>query len=99
LQNKNCAISVISKIETLGFQFSSTVEEQKAQKFIASFPIFQISNDVVDKTIEIRKAKKIKVADAIIAATGVLQNLTVITRNEKDFKNISGLNFINPFTI
>lgn len=99
LQNQDCTISVISKIETLGFQFPTQSAEEKAEKFINSLPIFQLSNEIVNKTIEIRKAKKIKVADAIIAATAVLHNLTLITRNERDFKNIDGLTFVNPFSI
>lgn len=99
LQNRDCALSVISKIETLGFQFPTVSAEQKAEKFILSLPIFQLSDDVVNKTIEIRKLRKIKVADAIISATAIIYGLTLISRNDKDFKGLPGLNIINPFTL
>lgn len=99
LQNKGCELSVISKIEVLGFQFPNSAQEQKAEKLVNSLPIIPLTDDVVGKTIEIRKLHKPKIANAIIAATAILHNLTLISRNEKDFKNIPGLNFINPFNI
>jgi len=55
--------------------------------------------DIVSKTIEIRKLRKPKVADAIIAATAIVHGLTLISRNDKDFKNLPGLSFINPFDL
>jgi predicted nucleic acid-binding protein len=61
--------------------------------------VIPLTNAIVQKTIEVRKSRKIKVADAIIAATAILNGLTLISRNEKDFKNLPGLNFINPFDL
>jgi len=43
------------------------------------------------------KSKKIKLPDAIIAATAIVNNLVIITRNEKDFKNIENLEYLNPY--
>jgi len=40
---------------------------------------------------------KIKIPDAIIAATTLSQNGCLVTRNVDDFKEISGLNIKNPF--
>jgi predicted nucleic acid-binding protein len=37
-----------------------------------------------------------KLADAMIAATALEQNLTLVTRNVDDFKNI-GILLFNPF--
>ena len=99
LQNKECALSVISEIEVLGFQFPDADQEAKAQKFVQSLTILPLTDEIVRKTIEIRKLRKIKVADAIIAASAVLGRLTLISRNEKDFNNLPGLNFINPFDL
>ena len=38
-----------------------------------------------------------KLPDAIIAATALNNNWTLVTRNEKDFKNIN-LDIYNPFS-
>ena len=40
----------------------------------------------------------IKLPDAIIAATALVYDLTLISRNVSDFKNIEGLKVLNPFT-
>jgi predicted nucleic acid-binding protein len=35
--------------------------------------------------------------DAIVAATALVYQLTLMTRNEKDFKKVEGLSLYNPF--
>lgn len=99
LQNQEVALSVISEIEVLGFQFSDATQESKAERFVRSLIIFPLTDVIVQKTIELRKLRRIKVADAIIAASAILQDLVLVSRNEKDFKNLPGLNFINPFDL
>jgi predicted nucleic acid-binding protein len=54
---------------------------------------------VVKRCIEIRRNRKIKTPDAIIAATALAKNYTIITNNEKDFAHIEGLKIINPHKI
>jgi hypothetical protein len=39
----------------------------------------------------------IKLSDAIIAATAIVNNLYLITNNVKDFDMIQNLKIINPF--
>jgi len=40
-----------------------------------------------------------KLPDAIIAATAIFHNFTLLTRNVDDFKNISFLHILNPWEI
>ena len=58
-----------------------------------------LSNDIADECIIIRKVHKTKLPDAIIAATALVNNLTLITRNISDFKNIEDLKVINPHEV
>ncbi len=46
---------------------------------------------------EIRKQKRMKVPDAIIAATALVKDCVLLTRNTDDFVNIQGLTVINPY--
>jgi predicted nucleic acid-binding protein len=36
-------------------------------------------------------------ADAIIAATALVHQLPLVTRNVDDFKHVAGLEIVNPF--
>lgn len=47
-------------------------------------------------TIAIRRGHKIKLSDAFIAATCMVNELTILTLNTKDFENIEGLKVIMP---
>lgn len=96
--SKGVLLSVISEIELLGWQFPSVETETIMETFINDCIIVKLSRNVVLKTIEIRKTRKIKLPDAIIAATAIVYDLTLISRNDSDFKKISGLKYLNPFT-
>ena len=90
-----CHISIISKMETLGFNFSSQAEQNTMETFITGATILTINEDIVNQPIAIRISKKIKLPDAIVAATALVYNLTLVTRNIADFKNIPGLKVID----
>ncbi len=66
-------------------------------KFIDEAIVLELEKAIKLKTADIRKAHKIKLPDAIIAATAFVHNLTLITRNTKDFKGIDKLKIVNPF--
>lgn len=96
--NDNLTISIISKIEVLGFNGNDS-ELKRLADFIGLANIVFVDGAIADKTIELRKVYKIKLPDAIIAATALVYNLNVITRNISDFKKIDGLNCIDPYTL
>ena len=89
-------ISVINKIEL--FSYSKLTENDLIALtiFVDNSSTLSISDEIVDKTIEIRKKYKTKLPDAIIAATAIVNGLTLISRNAKDFKSIKKLNFVDP---
>ena len=41
--------------------------------------------------------RTLPVQDTLIAATAITHNLTIATRNIKDFKDINGLSVFNPW--
>jgi len=92
-------LSVINKIELLGFSGLSDKERKKFQELIDSSIIINLTEDIVNLTIRIRKKYKIKLPDSIIAASALNNDLILITRNTKDFDKISGLNIIDPYNL
>ena len=91
-------ISVISKIEVLGF--ATTDENYSILKgFINDSSVLDLTENVIDTCIEIRKNYKTKLPDAIIASTAIANNLILITRNISDFKNIDDLQVVDPHSL
>ncbi len=88
-------ISIISKIELLSW-VTDKGTEKKVKEFIDDSTILDMTPDVVTHCIKLRRGKKIKNPDAIIAATALNYGFTLITNNEKDFENIPKLKLINP---
>ena len=95
--NLPACISIITKMEVLGFQPSDPKEAFEYEAFITDSIVLPLSDEIVEKTIQLRKFNKIKLLDAIIAATALTHNLILVTRNEKDFTTIQGLVVSNPF--
>ena len=88
-------LSVITQIELLCWKTEITTE-QKVKNFLSESEILGITPDVINHCVNLRKGKKIKTPDAIIAATALSYGYTLITNNEKDFANIKGIKIINP---
>jgi predicted nucleic acid-binding protein len=57
-----------------------------------------VSSLVIDLAIRIRKSIRIKVPDAIIAATALERDAVLMTRNDADFKAVEGLTIVNPWS-
>lgn len=88
-------ISIITQIELLCWD-TDRITTQKVIDFVADSIVLDISSDVINHCVTLRKGKKIKIPDAIIAATALAYGYTIITNNEKDFKGINGLKILNP---
>jgi len=58
---------------------------------------FDITPNVISYCVNIRREKKIKTPDAIIAAVAIANDFMLISNNDKDFKEIKGLKYINPY--
>ena len=90
--------SVVVKIEVLGYN-DAPAKMQLLEEFLATATIYPLDDAITQKTIELRRIKKLKLGDAIIAATALVSNLSIITRNTSDFKDIDGLTCIDPYTL
>lgn len=93
------ALSVVSQIELLGFAFPSQSEQIITEQFVADMPILSLTDTIVQQIIAIRRKHKIKLPDAMIAATAIEHGFTLVTRNIADFKSIANLALIDPFEL
>lgn len=96
LRESKPAISVITEIELLCWRTPAEEDLKVLQRFIEDAFVYELERPIKLKTVEIRKAHRIKLPDAVIAATAVVHELTLLTRNVHDFRKIPGLQIINP---
>lgn len=89
------AVSVITYMEVLGYNFQNQCELEMVQEIFNLMDLLYLDEAVADRAIDIRKIKKIKLPDAIIAATALELELTLITANYHDFKNLPQLKLLN----
>lgn len=57
-----------------------------------------LTDEIADIAIDLRRKSKIKIPDAVIAATCLHDSLILITRNTRDFQGVPGLEIYNPFS-
>jgi len=88
--------SAITRIEVLGFPNLSEQEETAVRRLLNEFEEVAVSNAVVERTIQIRKLVRIKIPDALIAASADTAQAVVVTRNTSDFQRVPGLTVVHP---
>lgn len=88
-------ISIVTKIELLGFLHIA----QPLIDFVNESVVISLTDEVVEQTIALRRKYRIKLPDAIIAATALVQGATVVSHNSRDFQNIKKLKCIDPHTV
>ena len=89
-------ISVITKIETLSWRSAIINEEASVKSFVDYSNVIALSDIIVNTCIKIRRSKKIKTPDAIIAATAIVYDFTLLT-SDLGFNHIPNLKVLNPF--
>jgi predicted nucleic acid-binding protein len=66
------------------------------RQFVSNSIILFLENGIIAETIRVRKTYHLKLPDALIAATCLINNLTLIADNDKDFAKVESLICINP---
>lgn len=87
-QPKKYCISVISYIELLSYQHLTTSEVSFLTRLYKKLNIIYLDEALAEETIRIRKTYKLKLPDAVIAATASINNALLIS-NDKDFQKIT----------
>ena len=91
----NIAVSVISYMEVLGYDFKEPKELDMINELLNSMDVVYLTENIVNDVISIKRKNKIKLPDAIIAATATINDYVLVTANIDDFKKISGLTLLN----
>ena len=89
-------ISFITRIEALVYNPSEASVQLTIRSILEASSELSMSEEILLKTVEIRRKAKIKLPDAVIAATAIIHNLTLLSDNDSDFLKVGELKYINP---
>jgi predicted nucleic acid-binding protein len=90
------AVSAISVVEVLGYHRLSETERTHFEEFFRVSRILAVSGLVISEAVKLRQQKKMTLGDALIGATAITNDLTLVTRNVDDFNWIKELRILNP---
>lgn len=83
IQFSDCYISVITRLEVLGYTELSEQDKIYFEQLLAKFTLIELTPVIQQQTIEIRQTHKIKLPDSIILATAVLHQLNLLSSDIK----------------
>jgi hypothetical protein len=94
LPSANYSISIITEMELFSYPKLTEFERDNIKNLLSYFEIFNITEKVKNKTIEIRKNYGVKLPDSIICATALVNGATLIS-NDKQLSKIIGLEILS----
>jgi predicted nucleic acid-binding protein len=102
-QKSDIAISVVTQMELI-IGCRNRDELLSLELFLKRSQILKIDEDISDKSVELLKQYRLShgllIADALIAATAILTDHQFVSKNQKDYRFIEGLQLLpypNPF--
>jgi len=93
LNEKQLYISIITELELLGYKGITAKEEKVVNEFVSQCKTINITSEVRQNTIKIRKKYNTKLPDSIIMATAQYLELPLVT-SDAEFKKVDDLNLL-----
>jgi predicted nucleic acid-binding protein len=93
LEGHSLFISVISEIKLLSIAFQKAQEERLMRDFISNCFVIGLDNEIKRQTIQLRRNHKIKIPDAIIAASSIVKKIPLFTA-DRGFSKVPTLDMV-----
>ncbi len=87
----------VTKIEVLGYHELDAEDKKILESMFIKGREIPLSQKVKDKAIELKQERKMSLGDSIIAASALIHNAILVTRNVDDFTHIDDLQHLNPY--
>lgn len=82
LLSGECSYSAITRMELLGFHGISREEESLIKQKLEHFTYLPLTRAIEDRVIDLRQSRRIKLPDAIIAATALCSGIELLTLDQ-----------------
>ena len=80
--------SVVTRAELFA---GRATEEDRVSQLLAPFREVAVTREIAERAGRLRRVAGLRLADAMIAATALEHDLALITRNQRDFRDVTGL--------
>jgi predicted nucleic acid-binding protein len=91
------AVSAVSIVEVLGYHGLTDDEREGFEAFFGASRVLPVSEAVLGWAVRLRQQRRMSLGDALIAATALVHDLTLVTRNTHDFAWVPDLRLHDPF--
>ena len=86
----------VVETEVLSFPGLPDEEHTRIEQFLESeFLFVPLDRSLARVAAHVRRTRRIKTPDSIIAATAITSGTSLVTRNARDFRNIPNLTVLN----
>lgn len=97
MSSASAQVSAISIPEVLGYPGLTADDEAIFEEWFGELIVQAVTEAVLRRAASLRRQRRMKLGDSIIAATALALGAELVTRNVDDFQHIAGLQIINPF--
>jgi len=94
----NVSISTVTQMELL-IGCRNKTDQRSLERFLQRFALIKFNELIADTAVDLirqyRLSHGLLLADAVIAATAISLNLPLATKNQRDYRFITGLQLLN----
>jgi len=96
--SSSLAISIVTQMELI-IGCANKAELQTLDNFIKHFYVTKIDQSISEKPVDLLRLYRVShgllISDSLIAATAIVYNCPFITKNQRDYRFIQGLNLLS----
>ncbi|MEK7862247.1 MAG: type II toxin-antitoxin system VapC family toxin [Chloroflexota bacterium] len=93
---EDASYSLITRCELFS---GHAADEDRVRRFLDALNEIGLDRDLAEQAGRLRRGLSMRTPDAIIAATAITHELTLVTRNRRDFERVRGLRLRDPADI
>jgi toxin FitB len=86
-------VSTVSRAELVA---GGSTDEGRIRLLLAAMTEVDVGSAIAERAGRIQRASRVRLSDALVAATAIEHGLTLVTRNGRDFDSIRGLRLRMP---